>query len=224
MSITEVDFYPPQPAPASNAIGSFEIGVSPIGTIPKFNWLTTVISQYANSPALLSLLASFSECVDQTANFDAFFDNIWNIDTAQGIGLDIWGRIVGVNRNLQVSNSTWFGFNQNSIGADTWGPGGESPWYTGEPVTSNYALTDSAYRQLILAKAAYNICDGSIPAINNLMMNLFGSSGVCYCTDLGGMAMTYTFLFAPNPVQSAIIYQSSVLPKPVGVSTSVIIL
>jgi len=32
---------------------------------------------------------------------------IWNIQTARGVGLDIWGRIVGVTRVLQVSSGIY---------------------------------------------------------------------------------------------------------------------
>src|SRR5579871_5512746 len=95
--------YPPAPGPGSNAIGSFEIGVSPVGTIPAFDYLQTIISQYANSPILTQLIANFDQYIDPTKNLDAFFDLIWNVDTAQGYGLDVWGRIVGVTRVLQVA-------------------------------------------------------------------------------------------------------------------------
>jgi hypothetical protein len=230
--MSDVSFYPPAPVSGDNAFGKFAFGVSSFGAfgdLPVFNWLLTVISEYANSPTILSLLQSFNDALNQTQNFDNFYDYIWNVATAQGIGLDIWGRIVGVNRNLQVTDGTWFGFSQGVPGTDVFGPGGMSPFYSGEPLTSNFALTDQAYRQLILAKAAYNICNGSVPAINAILMRLFGPGnafgvgGDCYCTDDGGMTMTYTFKFEPNPVEQSIILNSGVLPKPVGVAASVVI-
>src|SRR4051812_42839886 len=91
-----------RPRPGSNAIGSFSIGVSPIGTIPSFDYWLTVISQYANSPILDTLVQNINESIDPTVNIDAFFDNMWNIDTAIGYGLDVWGRILGVSRTLAV--------------------------------------------------------------------------------------------------------------------------
>jgi hypothetical protein len=214
--------YPLSPTSGSNAIGKFVIGVSPIGTIPLLDFWLTIISQYANSPILTQLIANMFAYIDQTANFDAFFDNIWDIDTAQGYGLDVWGRIVGVSRVLEVTQGEYLGFSQQIPGVDSFGPGGGSPFYSGEPSSSSFSLTDQAYRQLILAKAFYNICDGSVPAINQLLMTLFGASGQCYCTDGRNMTMTYTFQFQLNPVQSAIVFQSGVLPKPVGVSVTVV--
>jgi hypothetical protein len=224
IGVVPVSFWPPQPLPGSNAFGDFTFGVSPFGTISLFNWLKTVISQYANSQVILHLLQSYDAAVNPTQFFDMFYDQIWNIATAQGYGLDVWGRIVGVVRNLQVSAGKYFGFEEGGdTDYDTFGPGGISPFYSGTPTTSNFALTDNAFRQLIMAKAAANICNGSIPAINQILMALFGASGECYCTDGQNMTMTYTFKFQPNPVQEAIIYESGVLPRSVGVAASVVI-
>ena len=38
------------------------------------------------------------------------------------------------------------------------------------------------------------------------------------------MTMTYTFEFALTPVEQAIVEQSGVLPRPTGVSSSVVII
>lgn len=163
--------YPPPPAAGSNAIGSFEIGISPIGTIPPFDVWTTVVSQYANSPILTTLITNFAGYIDPTANIEEFFDLVINVDTAQGYGLDVWGRIVGIARELTVIlPSSTFGFAE---GAPSWEPFNQGTFYFGIPLTETYILGDPAYLQLILAKGLANICDGSIPAINQLLINLF---------------------------------------------------
>lgn len=190
------------------------------------DWEATLLSQFANSPTIVQLVTNMNAWIDPRANIDSFYDNMWNIDTAVGYGLDVWGRIVGVSRVLQVSVGTYFGFT---------GPSGASgvPWnqgifYNGEPVTSNYALTDTAYRTLILAKALANICNATIPAINQILINLFGPNGLIpiagnsYCTSGGGRTMTYTFSSALDPVSTAIVYQSGVLPTPCGIVATVV--
>ena len=89
--------------------------------------------------------------------------------------------------------------------------------------TQNYILSDSAYRILILAKGLANICDGSIRAINQILINLFGQTfGNSYCTDLGHMQMTFTFSNPLDPVSYAVVTQSGVLPVPAGVAFSVV--
>jgi hypothetical protein len=243
---------PPYPAiqPGSNAIGEFAIGVSQIGDIIPFDFWQTIISQYSNSPILTKLIANFDSYIDQTQNLDAFYDFLWNVATAQGYGLDVWGRIVNVKRTLQVPIGNWFGFAEASPGSEPWGQGA---FYSGDPLNGNYALSDAAYRTLIYAKAAANITDGSIPAINQILLNLFPNRGNCYVTDgesygpwfgfaeainslpfnqgqfysgssVSSMVMAYVFTFPLTPVELAIVQQSGVLPKPTGVAASVVLL
>jgi hypothetical protein len=210
-----------RPKPGSNAIGSFVIGVSPIGPIPQFDYWKTVLSQYANSPILIQLIDFIFQCVDQTQNVGLFFDSIWNIATAQGYGLDIWGKIVGVTRTLTVPlTQTYFGFEEAAPGSQ---PFNQQPFFSGQPLTNNFALADDAYRVLILAKALFNITDGSTASINQILLKLFPNRGNCYVVDNQNMTMTYFFAFTPTPVELAIVQQSGVLPRPPGVSATVVI-
>lgn len=207
----------PRPQAGDNAIGRFIIGVSPIGSIAAFDYWRTIISQYANSPILTQLITDFFGYIDQTANMDAFFDLVWNIDTAQGWGLDVWGRIIGITRVLSVPlPDMYLGFHEagdaNEVGFN------QAPWFAGQPVTSNFALSDSAYRVLLFAKALANISDGSIPAINQLLLNLFPNRGNCYVVDNGDMSLTYKFEFFLAPFELAIVGSSGVLPTPCGVA------
>jgi hypothetical protein len=215
---------PPYPhpifVPGSNAIGSFTIGVSPIGTITIFDIWTTVISQYANSPILSQLCTDMGQYFDQTVDFDSFYDTIWNVDTAIGYGLDVWGRIVGVGRVLHVASpGRYFGFEEAGGSEDGFN---QSPFFTGQTLTDNFYLSDDAFRILIFAKALSNICDGSIKAINQLLLNLFPNRGNAYVVDNLDMTMVYTFEFSLTPVEAAIMAQSGVLPNPVGVGTSIV--
>lgn len=284
--------YPPLPGPGSNAIGKFVIGVGQIGDIPEFNYWVTIISQYANSPIMIGMIDNWFTAINPTENLSNFFDNIWNVDTALTYGLDVWGRIVGVNRVLQVPNVFYFGFKESLPGILSFNSAGQATYiaalgfaeakdpllvpfnqaqfgtqpffnspqlingifYNGESTTNNFALSDEAYRKLILAKAMFNITNGSIAAINRILMYLFPNRGNAYVTDgfsgpsyfgfqesvnafgfnqeafydgegnIATMTMTYTFNFALQPFEIAIVEQSGVLPKPAGVSSSVVIL
>lgn len=209
----------PQSWDYANPIGQFTIGFSAIGPQSTFDWNSTVLSQYANSPILLQLLEDTAAWFDQSLNLDNFADLIWDVTTAQGYGLDVWGRIVGVGRVVQITADDWLGFT---------GPPGVSgdslnvkPFYSGGAATDNYALSDDAFRQLILAKALANICDGGIAAINQVLLNLFPNRGNCYVTE-GVRTMTYTFNFVLSPVELAVVSQSGVLPHPPGVAVSVV--
>lgn len=211
--------YPRGPLPNSNGVGLFKIGISPIGTIEAFDVWTTIISQYANSPILTQLILNINDYLDQTADLDLFYDNLFNVLTAQGYGLDTWGRIVGVTRTLQVAAGDTFGFNEATPGSD---PFGQGSFFSGGGLTSNFQLSDAVYRPLILAKAAANITNGSIPAINQILLSLFPNRGNAFVTDGENMTMTFTFDFLLTPVELAIVQQSGALPKPVGVAATVV--
>lgn len=188
----------------------------------------TIASQYANSPTIVQLITNFNVYIDPTVNIDNFYNLMWNVDTAVGYGLDVWGRIVGVSRVLEIDTTDYFGYTGPSGASGL--PWNQAPFYFGEPLTSNFTLLDGPYRALILAKALYNITNATIPAINQILINLFGPDGPLpiagnsYCTDGLNMTMTFTFNGPLDPVQTAIIYQSGVLPKPAGVAASVVVI
>lgn len=216
----------------------------------------TVISQYANDPVTDALVASFGQAVNPDYLFDMFYNLIWNAlaqynpfidwNSTSGYGLDVWGRIVGIGRILQVPVGSYFGFQEAT---DRTGFN-QSPFYAGQPLTENYALTNEAYLRLILAKAAANITGDSIPEINQILMNLFPNRGNAYVADgssfsistfgfaeagdrtgfnqapfgdflyptlLARMTIVYTFDFVLQPFEIAIVETSGVLPTPTGV-------
>ncbi len=210
-----------------SGIGQFVIGESAIGEGAEFDFKQTIISQYQNSPTLFQLIQNFFDYINPNANLDQFFDLIWNIDTAVGYGLDVWGRIVGISRIVSVPfvhviGLTSLGFSE---GADPLVTGfNQGPFFTGATSSSttytNYTLTDDQYRTVILAKALANISDGSTRGLNQVLLNLFPGRGNCYVRDNLDMSLTYVFDFTLTPAELATVVQSGVLPRPAGVSTS----
>ena len=177
-----------------------------------------LLSQYVNSPIFSAIVSNLRDYFDPAANFDDFYDKVWNIDTAEGWGLDLWGRILNVNRVLQIATpGEFFGFDQQAE-ADTFG---YAIFYGFGTATQNFPLSDEAYRVLLLAKAAANITNSSIPAINAILTMLFPAYGNCYVRDNLDMTITYVFGATLSPVDYAIVTQSGALPKPVGVSFDV---
>lgn len=60
----------------------------------------TIASQYANSPIIMTLLNNLNSYLDPMTDLDLFYTNMFNVATATGYGLDVWGRIVGVTRSF----------------------------------------------------------------------------------------------------------------------------
>jgi hypothetical protein len=195
----------------------------------SFDVLATVISQYSNSPTLVQLVTNMGQYIDPRANFQAFFDAWWNIDTAFGAGLDNWGRIVGISRALRIpNNSKVFGFHNADVPPD-WAPFNQGTFNTGANATQTYLLPDDTYRTLILTKALSNIVATSAASLNQLLRNLFPPTlehperGRSYVIDLGGMAMQFVLEFEITAAEYAILTESGALPHPAGVGYSVIV-
>src|SRR5512139_3166410 len=99
----------------------------------------TIISQYGTSATITALVQGMNGYIDPRADVDGFYSYVWNVQTAQGFGLDIWGRIVGISRALHVPAAPdYFGFSDALPGSH---PFGESPFYDGTaPATQTYLL------------------------------------------------------------------------------------
>jgi hypothetical protein len=217
------------------------------------NPLDTVISQYANSPTLRQLVLNMNEHIDPSTNFADFYEYVWNVDTAKGFGLDVWGKIVNVSRYLTIEDIIpHFGFasavSEGGLATLAYLAPPTSGMYSflapasmsvpivfndilgfdqavffGEDLATNtYRLDDDVYRLLVLTKALANISLSTPASINQLLRNLFAGRGRCYVSDLGGMKMAYVFEFLLRPFELAVLLQSGIIPRPAGVSSSII--
>lgn len=185
------------------------------------NPINSPISQYANSPTKVRLFANQKEYFDMQAKFQLFYDNVWNVDTAVGYGLDIWGRRVGVARQLNAPGAVpIFGFYQSASPTD-YSPFNVAPFSDGSNATSVYTLPDVTYRKLILAKAAYNLSDCSVPSINKLLRSIMDGRKAYVVNNLN-MTMDLHFEFVLTPLEYAIITQSGVIPTPAGVTVNIV--
>lgn len=151
------------------------------------NWNETLLSQFVNSRVINSIISSFNAALDPSANIDAFLEYIWNVNTAVGNGLDIWGRIVGVSRNIA------------------------------SVTTGQITLADADFRTLILVKSAANIGNVTVPTLNGLLSQIFSGYGDVYVQDNLNMTLTYVFDFEPTTAQQSIVENSGVMPRPAGV-------
>ena len=196
----------------------------------------TILSQYANSPALLAIIDKANSAIDPATNINAFYNSLWNINTATGYGLDVWGRIVGISRFVQVkSQADTFGF-QTGGSPEHSLPFNDGVFTAGSTATDTYQLADGIYRSLILFKAFVNIAATNIPTLNKIAQTLAaimrdfsiasgytttGDPSKVYVNDLGGMAMQYVFAYTLNDYEQAIVNIPGILPHPSGVSVTI---
>lgn len=70
-----------------------------------------IIRAYSNSSRLTTIIGQAEANLSPDADIDALLAALLTIDTAQSFALDIWGRIVGVNRQIaEAPGATYFGF------------------------------------------------------------------------------------------------------------------
>lgn len=186
----------------------------------------TFLAQYATSPILTSLIQAANAAIDPQADFDAFMANVWNVYTAKGFGLDIWGRIVNIPRTINIpASNDYFGFDEASPNAE---PFNQAPFYSGPQAGTLYTLTDDAYRVLILTKALANISSFTAQSMNALLNFMFNGQGTtrgsCYVLETTTpMQIQYVFNFALQSWEAAILEQASLMPRPAGVGITIIV-
>lgn len=101
-------------------------------------------SQYSSSTTIYQLLDDFRANIIPTKDILVFYDNIFNIATASGVGLDIWGERIVMKRTIT------------------------------DPTTNvKYTLGDDDYRSLLYYKALANITDASLATLNYMLNKLF---------------------------------------------------
>lgn len=65
-----------------------------------------VLSQYANSPKMMAIVNGLEQMLGSDRFSEDFYNNIYNIQTANSYGLDVWGQRLNVPRKLAFENET----------------------------------------------------------------------------------------------------------------------
>lgn len=134
-------------------------------------WEQTIQSQYGAAAHLKGIIEAFAKQIDPTLDINTFYEKYYDPRTATGVGLDVWGLIVGVDRKLEVDDGDYFGF----LGSDL-EPMDCEPFYYDQGATSVYTIEDNAFRELIFLKAFANISDATLPSIKYVINKLFDGS------------------------------------------------
>lgn len=150
-------------------------------------------SQYSASEKVLALAAGFQKQLDPHLDVDLFYDKMFNIYSAEGIGLDNWGVILAIPRIIADPD-------------------------TGKSVT----LADEHYRLLLLYKAMANISASTAAAQNHLLAMLVntgigGFPSVAYVLETDTMVIRWVFEDYLDPLQLAVFKTAGTLARGAGV-------
>lgn len=191
------------------------------GTIQQFDYSVNVMAaslwQYQNSTRLQSLLQSKQSWYDtnQTGFWENFYTNIFDLDSADYFGLNVWSIILGqpiVFNNSDSPGQIPFGFgtnNENFTQGNFAGGGG-----------SSYALPAYAALLLLQLRAFQLISSGTVPETNRMLAYVFADYGSAWLVDNHNMTQTYMFNF---PLTAELVYifnNIDILPRPAGVSST----
>lgn len=165
--------------------------------------LRTIQSQYGASPHIIGIVEAAAKQLDPTGDIRTFYNEVFNPKTAHGIGLDIWGRIVGAGRYLSVDNEDFFGFYGSQLN-----PFDQAPFFVSGD-TDHFRLDDEAFRTLIFLKAAANIGNATLPGIKEVLTALFDEPVLVM--NIGEMKVRIVFTFYLTAYQRALFAEYGIL-------------
>lgn len=139
----------------------------------------TIQSQYAASKRMMQVINAFWQAMNPKADIDLLYKKLVNPKTAEGYGLDVWGRIVAIGRSLRAPGDTlpYFAFKApgqvvNELGENF----DNAPFY--KMVNGKVQLSDPAYRTYIFLKAMINIGNSSLASLNKMVKMLFPDADI----------------------------------------------
>ena len=139
----------------------------------------TVQSQYATSKRMRAVIDAFWQAINPKSDIDLLYRKLVNPRTAEGYGLDVWGRIVAIGRSyLAVDDDTpYFGFDPpEGVKNERLNSFGNAPFY--KTIYGKVELADPMFRTYVFLKALINISDSSLASLNRAVKLLFPDADI----------------------------------------------
>ena len=139
----------------------------------------TVQSQYATSKRMRAVIDAFWQAINPKSDIDLLYKKLVNPRTAEGWGLDVWGRIVAIGRSfLAVDDDTpYFGFDPpEGVKNERLNSFNNAPFY--KAIYGKVELADTMYRTYVFLKALINISNSSLAGLNRMVKLLFPDADI----------------------------------------------
>lgn len=143
----------------------------------RYELMPFIQSQYAASVRITAILQSCKDHILPDADIALFYDKMFNIQTAEGYGLDVWGNIIGISRYIQSHDDP----------------------------SETLTLDDENYRKLLFVKAAANIMDSSMYSLNYIIKKLYPNL-TCYVQLASNWQEDDGFIYDANPMEINFIF------------------
>lgn len=176
----------------------------------------TVQSQYATSKRMRAVIDAFWQAINPKADIDLLYKKLVNPRTAEGYGLDVWGRIVAIGRSyLAVDDDTpYFGFDPpEGVKNERLNSFGNAPFY--KTIYGKVRLADTMYRTYVFLKALINISNSSLAGLNRMVKLLFPDADI-QILHTGTMVLRVLILSPLSESDKAALDNLSWIPAGVG--------
>jgi hypothetical protein len=179
------------PLYSQSGYGSGKYGVAdtgPIYSLSIYYYLGLLTSEYRLAPKLNSWLYDLLSPLNDTTSMIAGMTEAYDLDSAEGLQLDVDGKIAGISRTVAFQPSN-----------------GVSP-----------ILDDETYRLLIKATIAANQWDGTESSLYSIWKQLF-PGGSINIIDNQDMTCTIVLTGAFTSIIQDLIVNGYIVPRPEGV-------
>jgi len=196
-----------------------------LSTIQEFDYsvdlLKAILWQRNDAVNLQSLLQQKQDWynVNQRDFWQNWFDNVFNLQTANDFGLTVWSIILDLP--IIVVNTPPA---PDKIG---WGFGDLHANFTHgnfAPARSGAVTLEVAQARQLLQMRYFQITTrGAVTEINKFMNYLFADEGPIWVEDNLDMTATYVFGFEPDAKFLYVLDRYDILPRPAGVAVDYVI-
>jgi hypothetical protein len=204
------------------------------------NLLQSILWQYNDATNLKSLVGQKQGWYDlnQSAFWSDWYDDVFNLMTANQFGLAVWAIILNVPLFIDLSpesdDAPIFGFNEDPSINSYVNFNNFATSFIGSNFSSRgsvIVLSDEEQRIILRLRYYQLVSRGAIPEINQMLKNIFGSGaptppayqGNAWVLDGFDMTMTYVFDFAIPKIMRTILVELDLLPRPAAVGLKYVV-
>jgi hypothetical protein len=184
------------------------------------NLLRAILWQYNDAENLQGILQSKQDWynTNQRDFWQDWYDNVFNLLTANDFGLNVWAIILGLPLNVTFAPSD--GEDIFDFGVDNEGFGEGS---FGTPSSGTVITLSTEQARIALRLRYYQItCRPCAWQTNEFLADLFADYGQVYVGDNTTMSdNNYVFLFEPPASLKFVIEQFDLLPRPATIGVSI---
>jgi len=186
----------------------------------SINLMRNVLWQYDSAERLIAWIQNKQYFLDE--NHETFWNNwiadVFNIDSSNEFGLAVWAIILDVplliNEPIVNPNKEGWGFgefreNFNNGNFNISGTGAQF-------------LSVEQRRLVLKMRYQYLVSSGTVPEINQILVNAFGALGDVWVIDNQDMTIVYNFDFVIPPWVEFVMENLNVVPTPSGVSHTIV--